>query len=163
MTVESDKDLAGQPRPEMNDEELLALMRSFDDPVYTEAPPTFDRVRAERKFAALVGEILLEFGLVGRCETGVYIQDASFHGSISVPFGSGRGQPLPKILVSNFGDLATVFDEGGILTTKTLAEVVAVLEDSGYTYVPERLLRLPYTGTSPGLIQTWAHRYFDWI
>jgi len=145
----------------MNDGELLTLLKELDDPAHAEAPPGFDRASAERRFAALVGEILLRFGTVGRCETGIYIQDASFHGNVSLPFGEGR--PSPELMVSNFGDLATVFDPAGILTRQSLAQVVAALEDSGYAYVPERLLRLPYTGTSPGGIETWAHRYFDWV
>ena len=59
--------------------DYLQLLKSHDDPRHGEQPPGFDRYAAEARFAKMAEEIVSAFP-GSRFETGVEIQDASFHG-----------------------------------------------------------------------------------
>jgi hypothetical protein len=141
--------------------DYLELLRRHDHPTHWEHPPGFDYRAATERFARFVDELSAELGAAPRVETGVHIQDASFHGQVFLPPPGGR-QAL--IRFSNFGDMATVSDDESV-PEATLAAVLGLLGKHGYVYVPGAVLAQPYTGSNPGVtgIDTWWIRYFDWV
>jgi hypothetical protein len=96
-----------------------------------------------------------------RCETGVYIQDASFHSEITLPLENGL---VACIRFSNFGDMVSVSD-GNPVPNATLQLLQELFLHHGYVYVPAAVLDAPYSGRNPGVtgIRTWWIRYFDWV
>jgi hypothetical protein len=91
-------------------------------------------------------------------ETGSLIQDASFHSQILLPSNP------PRIRFSNFGDMVSVRDEKSV-SPGFLAVIRRLCEQFGYVYIPEEVLKQPYTGKNPGVrgIRNWWTRYFDWV
>jgi len=100
-------------------------------------------------------------GVAPRAETGVHIQDASFHSQMFLPLPGDRHA---LIRFSNFGDMATVSDDEPV-PEPTMAVVRELLARHGHVYVPAAVLAQPYTGSNPGVtgIDTWWIRYFDWV
>ncbi|MDQ7824216.1 MAG: hypothetical protein RDV48_15545 [Candidatus Eremiobacteraeota bacterium] len=150
----------------MTREQYLDLLRNADNPDSGEYPPGFDREGAEKKFIKLAGKV--EELLATKCfsETGVYIQDASFHGEIVVPreFWNADGDGI-FIRVSNFGGFATVGCYSAEVPEKHLSLLIPVLEEMGYVYIPENILYELYTGGLPFREQgaSWWLRYFDYL
>lgn len=139
---------------------MRELLETYDDPVYAEQPPGFDRLGAEADFLVLVKALEAALGRELKAETADHIQDASFHGQVFVPGDGG----MVFLRCSNFGRMATVGPER-YLSSDELATIRAVLETLSYVFVPDDLLMQPYTGPNPGVtgIKNWYHRYFDWI
>lgn len=128
---------------------LLQLFKAHDDPRHSEHPPSFDFAAAEVRFTKMAEEILTAFP-GSRFETGVEIQDASFHGQIFVA-SAGR---FALVRVSNFGGFVTFFgDDDDCLGAKARERLLGVFAKHGYTFLPPEALALalasPYDGTCP--------------
>src|SRR6266511_269692 len=97
----------------------MHILEAVDGSEGWEYPPDFDYVAAERRFLELAQELHKAFDTECRIVSGAYIQDASFHGEISLPIDYFKRRPeWPKhvthisvLRVSNWGNLATVTDE----------------------------------------------------
>jgi hypothetical protein len=141
--------------------DYLELLWRHDHPTHWEYPPGFDYRAATERFARFVEELSAKLGVAPRVETGVHIQDASFHSQVFLPLPGGR---FALIRFSNFGDMATVSDDEPV-PDSTMAEVLELLAKHGYVYVPAAVLAGTYTGSNPGVtgIDTWWIRYFDWV
>ena len=141
--------------------DYLALLHQHDDPVRCECPPDFDRHAAELKFGEFLASLKPTLGKDLEFETGVVIQDASFHSQVFLPLAKGRHA---TIRFSNFGNMVTVSDDEPV-PEALLDSVVTLLTDHGYVYVPANILDRPYTGhnAARGEIRDWWIRYFDWL
>lgn len=137
------------------------LLASHDHPTHWEHPPGFDYQAAVARFVRFVADLSTALGQPVPSETGVHIQDASFHSQAFLPLPGGR-QGI--IRFSNFGDMATV-DDSEPLPEATMALVEELLARHGYTYIPAHVLDVDYTGNNPGVtgIQSWWIRYFDYV
>jgi hypothetical protein len=174
---------------------LRALLERLDDPVYAEYPggwAQWNQIEAEARFMLLVKTLAARLNcptsdrepshiprdphydrLRERTlfyETGTGIQDASFHGQILLPHSlltedALREDSLIRLRTSNFGRLATAYDDDALVRPDALSTIISVLEEQGYTYVPTVVLNEPYPGKNPGVcgFRTWGMRYFDWI
>lgn len=141
--------------------DYLELLRRYDHPTHWEHPPGFDYRQAEVRFARFVEDLSAASGVAPRVETGVHIQDASFHSQAFLPLADGR---FALIRFSNFGDMVTVGDDEPI-PEPTMHVIRELFSRHGYVYVPAVVLAEPYTGSNPGVtgIDTWWIRYFDWV
>jgi hypothetical protein len=141
--------------------DYLEILRRNDQPAHWDYPPGFDYHAATERFARFVEELSAKLGGALKAETGVHIQDASFHSQVFLPLPGGRHA---LIRFSNFGDMATVSDDDPV-PEPTMAVVLEMLAQHGYVYVPAAVLAQPYTGSNPGVtgIDTWWIRYFDWV
>ncbi len=83
------------------------LLATYDHPTHWEYPPGFDYMAATARFSEFLTALSAALGEPVTFESGVHIQDASFHSQIFLPLPNGR-QGL--IRFSNFGDMATVGD-----------------------------------------------------
>jgi hypothetical protein len=141
--------------------DYIAFFKAHDDPVYSEEPPSFDRDAAEARFTKMATAIVREFP-GSRFETGVEIQDASFHGQVFVT-SSGKSA---LIRVSNFGGFVTFFggDYDG-LGTDTRDKLLVTFAEIGYTFIPPDVLLAPYDGECRGVsgFRDWRYRFFEWI
>jgi hypothetical protein len=176
-----------------DDADLRAELERVDDPVYAEYPggwADWNQAEAEAQFRRLVETLAARLGCPVRerfpalndpdyarvrertlCyETGIFIQDASFHGQILVPRVFMTPEALQEdystcLRTSNFGHLATLYDDDTDVQPAARETIVRVVEELGYTYVPTRVLNRPYTGQNRGLdgFATWGARYFEWI
>jgi hypothetical protein len=137
------------------------LLRRHDHPTHWEYPPGFDYQRATARFAQFVKDLSAVMGIALHSETGIYIQDASFHSEITLPL---QDPLVAWIRFSNYGDMVTVSNDNPV-TEETLQVIQNLLAQHGYVYVPADVLHTPYTGTNPGVtgIDTWWIRYFDWV
>ncbi len=137
------------------------LLAKHDHPTHWEYPPGFDYEAATARFGKFVAALSAALGEPMTSETGVHIQDASFHSQVFLPLSGGR-QGL--IRFSNFSDMATVGD-GEPVPEPTMAVVLELLARHGYIYVPAALLDTDYTGSNPGVtgIRSWWIRYFDYV
>ena len=174
---------------------IRTLLERLDDPVYAVYPgggTQWNRKDAEARFLLLVKTLAAQLDcptsdrepshaprdphyirLWGRTlfyQTGRSIQDASFHGQILLPYSLLTKDALQvgsiiRLRTSNFGHLATAYDEDAMVRPDVLSIIISVLEEQGYTYVPTVVLNEPYSGKNPGLdgFRTWGKRYFDWI
>ena len=115
--------------------DYLQLLKSHDDPRHGEQPPGFDRYAAEARFAKMAEEIVSAFP-GSRFETGVEIQDASFHGQIFIA-SAGR---FALIRVSNFGGFVTFCgNDDDCLTTEArdgLLDTFAGMATRSYHLMP---------------------------
>jgi hypothetical protein len=137
-----------------------AILHEFDDRVYAEQPLGFDRAGAERRFRDIHLELEKALGMPLEAETGVYIQDASFHSQIRLGIFDDE---IVVIRFSNFGEMIAISGESSLPET-LLKRVTEFLGDRGYIHIPESALG-DYTGTNPGVdgISSWWIRYFDWL
>jgi hypothetical protein len=142
-----------------------ALLEQLDDAEHAEAPPNWDRQAAEARFVALAPALEQRLGYPCPYETGALIQDASFHGEISLPHDILTKNDGVTLRTSNFGRMAAIYGDETVVRPEALATVVATLEEHGYTYVPSAVLMAPYTGKDPGVegFTTWMDRFFDWV
>lgn len=174
----------------MEQDALRSLLERFDDPVFAEYPggrTRWNQHAAEVRFLTLVKALEARLGCPslpepfsgdgdpGRervreqtllYETGKHIQDASFHGQILLP-RSLLTEPdyHLSLRTSNFGQLATVYDDDTLVRPQVLSTMRIVLDELGYLYVPTAVLVVSYTGRNPGVsgFRNWGMRYFDWI
>lgn len=177
----------------MDDAALFVVLQRLDDPVYAEYPggwAHWDQAAAEARFLRLVDTLATRLECPARqgipfshdqgydhvrehtlCyETGVYIQDASFHGDVLLPQSLLTAEALAAgsfvgLRTSNFGHLATLYDDDTAVRPDAHAIIVGALEELSYIYIPSRILNQPYSGQNHGVtgFSTWGSRYFNYI
>jgi hypothetical protein len=144
---------------------MVSVLRGFDDPAHAEAPADFDYVEAKQRFLELAQAVNRLVG--AECDVDVWpgIQDASHHGEIVLPSSATTAPERAVIRVSNFGGLATFFDEtNDVVKPDLLPRLIRVIERAGYRYVAPALLARRYDGRLPrDRIPTWGTRYFDYL
>jgi hypothetical protein len=144
----------------VKDEEIQALLRKIDDPVWWEYPPGFAHQEASTRFRNFVCQLEQTLGIALETETGAAIQDASFHSQVRIP----SQDSVVTLRFSNFGEMVALSEEESVAAdvVDTIRRLALLL---GYVYVPTRLLTTPYTGKNPGVtgIEDWWTRYFDWV
>ena len=141
--------------------DYIQLFKAHDDPGHSEHPRGFDYAAAEVRFTKMAEEILSAFS-GSRFETGVEIQDASFHGQIFV----ASADRFALVRVSNFGGFVTFFgDDDDCLSAEARERLLGAFAKHGYTFSPPEALAAPYDGTCSGVsgFPDWGYRYFEWI
>ena len=144
-------------------EDYYSIILRYDSDGW-EYPEDFDYAEEQRFFFEAKDE--LESLLVEKLdfETGVNIQDASYHSMIKISdkflFREGI---CAQIRFSNFGKMISFLNENCI-NEEIKADMVECLAVLGYTYIPEGVLRVRYAGKNSRAsgIDSWWHRYFDW-
>ncbi|HYF37905.1 MAG TPA: hypothetical protein VD994_21565 [Prosthecobacter sp.] len=141
----------------------LQLLRDADDPRRAEAPSGFDRRAAEARFAKMAEMIVAAFP-ESTFETGKAVQDAAFHGQVRLVLGRGC-QEHALIRASNFGGFVAIHDDAHSLSREQRHWLLTLFPDQGYTFIPEKVLALPYDGGNPDLraLPDWWERYFEWL
>jgi hypothetical protein len=141
--------------------DYLQLLRENDDPTQWEYPRDFDYHLATTEFAKFADELSMAQGVALKTETGVIIQDNSFHSQICIPLPGDRSAVNR---FSNFGKMVTVSEDESV-PKEMLSTMKELFSRHGYVYVPASILDQPYTGRNPGVtgIRTWWIRYFDWV
>ena len=140
-------------------------MLSFDDPAHAEMPPGFDWQTADSHFVAFAKYLNAVLRTECLFKSGVYIQDASFHGNIVLSPDLLKEKYTAGVRVSNFGNFCTVYDDDSVVKINALRAIKETTEDYGYVYLPTHVLDLPYTGINIGVtgFDSWGRRFFDWI
>ena len=140
--------------------DYLKLLKAHDDPLQSEYPSGFDYPIAKVQFIKMAEEIVSAFP-GSRFETGMEIQDASFHGQIFI-VSSGK---FALVRVSNFGHFVTFFDDDDCLATEARDRLLGTFAAHGYTFIPPDVLSTPYDGACRGVsgFRDWGYRYFEWI
>ena len=136
--------------------DYIDILRSQDDPNHVEWPECFNWLEAGEKAAQFAMRLSDVLGSPVEVETGDKVQDANFHTQLWVPTAGGI-----EVRFSNFGDLVSVRPVEH-LPNKFLARIVALLSDAGYVYIPADVLERRYDGPIPH-IDSWYHRFFDWL
>jgi len=149
----------------MDTQPARALLQDLDDPIRAEAPAHWDRRAAEATFVALARALEQRLGYPCAYETGSSIQDASFHGQIRLPREVLTDEYIVQLRASNFGHLATIYDDDTVVERDARATIVSTLDEFGYVYIPSDVVNAPYTGRNRGVsgFRTWGERFFDWI
>lgn len=131
-----------------------ALLADLDDPDHLEYPPQFDYLAAQQRFESFISEIQHQTGMAFVKETGVSIQDATFHSQAILPGGILR--------FSNFGNLIALAP--GHQVPSDLMETLQFLApDFDYRLVQTELLQHKYDGAAAADIRDWWTRFFDWL
>ncbi|MCC6820905.1 MAG: hypothetical protein V9H26_10925 [Verrucomicrobiota bacterium] len=138
---------------------FLEILKSFDDSEHAEYPVGFVHEAAWSKFEKLAQEVCPQYP-GSEFETGLRIQDASFHGQIMLKVRGG----IAVIRASNFGNLITILDEDSLLENLSMTRLKRIFEKFGYTFVPSEILELDYTGKNGGVngFRSWRLRFFDY-
>jgi len=141
--------------------DVLSLLKEHDDPVYWEHPPGFDYRIEQERLLSFVDEFAKALKITPKVETGICIQDASFHSQIIFAVGFAR---FHSLRFSNFGSFITISDDEDV-PDEMLVSIKQLAENYGYTYIPCQLLDANYTGNNPGVtgIDTWWIRFFDYV
>lgn len=139
------------------------LMHTSDDSECGEMPPGWDGIAARKKFSRLVSA--LEQRLNCRLEQDKQIEDAGHHGAAFLPPQLLAEDYTTSIRASNFGNLATIWDEGTVVQMPYLKIIWQALEEFGYVYVPSNVLHRPYDGRNPYIRSgsLWGDRFFDYL
>jgi hypothetical protein len=158
----------------MDDAEYLRLLEAHDDLRGWYGPVDYNYEAAEQRFLEFARELQASFDVECRVESGQKIQDATFLGQIDLPpevFNrADRVYDPVAIRVSNWGNFAAVGDESA-LEPAWLDQIKALLERSGYVYIPSSVLARTYRrGRLRGWARphmsarrpTWWDRYFDY-
>ncbi len=144
-------------------EEYLDILRASDDHAGCEFPTGFDYEEARRRAVLLANRLERKIGMPCKLETGSYIQDASFHSMIVLPTPDAPDSFQSTLRLSNFGDLATISDEGSVDPVH-LHIVTSCLAELGYQYIPLDVLQEKYDGENRVLRGvSWWIRYFDYL
>lgn len=136
-----------------------ALLYKHDHPTRLECPFWFSRRLAEKRLEAVHRALADGLDDPVEAESGVQIQDASFHGEIRLGVFDGE---IVVIRFSNFGQMVAVSGEDCI-SGAMLDQIKAIFAEHGYVYVPLGELGA-YAGRNRGIdgIESWWDRYFDW-
>jgi hypothetical protein len=107
-----------------------------------------------------------------------YVEDASFHASITVPAEATESGECITVTISNFGEMAApALGVPGSYTAEEVeilfhphdrARVEGALQELGYVVVSEVLLWARYDGASMlnrfgEYPTTWWHRFFSYL
>lgn len=139
----------------------MALLNEYDDPVLWEYPAGFDYRFEQDRFQNFAREFSIALNLTPKIETGICIQDASFHSQLIFPVGLAR---FHLLRFSNFGSFLTINDDED-LPDEIFATILRLAKEFKYTYIPYRYLDANYNGANPGVtgIDSWWVRYFDYV
>jgi hypothetical protein len=138
--------------------DYMGLLRQSDDPVHYDAPPDLDLEAAESRMRAFAHALSIALGVSLRTESGVLLQDANYHGEVFLP---STGAIESSIRFSNFGNLVTIFRTEDV-RSDWVNVITDLIEEHGYSYVPEAVLQQSYTGRNKGIsgVKDWFQRYF---
>ena len=148
-----------------NLEDYDGLLRKYDDSHFIEYPAGFDLIAAQQRFSRLAQAMAEEIGTDLSVESGVAIQDASYHGEISLPDRlKSDPETVVAVRISNFGSFASITGEEA-LASGVSERLLSLLSRHGYTFVPEWALDRDYDGSIPATIgiRTWWIRFFDYL
>ncbi|MDB5033583.1 MAG: hypothetical protein JWQ98_824 [Chlorobi bacterium] len=138
------------------DEDYPALFMKYDDPVHLEFPRGFDRADANARFNEFAAELSRRSHAEYETETGLYIQDASFHSQIHLPDG--------RLRFSSFGEMIAFTPDHEV--PPPLVDIIRDLaRERGYLLVPTEVLETSYVNVKPAFsgIESWWIRFFDWL
>ena len=136
--------------------QALQMFESLDDPNNIEYPKNFDYVEETGRFTAFVKDLEEATGKKLEKESGVYIQDASFHSQARI------GEAWLRF--SNFGSMIALFPENAVS-----AEVLCTIKElgtlHGFVVIPEKYMEIEYSGAASSCsgIRDWGIRFFDWL
>lgn len=138
----------------MTDGEFRELFKKLDA-----AEPAEDAGSVTKllRLAAALNE--WDYPCVTRIECGYPVQDAPYVGDITLVLSNHRGMWEVTVRPSEIGELVAIIDPHGAIDLKRERELKAIFEDSGYVYVPARLLQERRPGGEGG---TWFERFFQW-
>lgn len=111
----------------MERDALRALLERLDDAEHAEALDTWNRSAAEAHFVGLATALEQHLGYPCPSETGVLVQDASFHGQIFLPREILSKDERVSLRASNFDRLATVYDDETVVQPAALTAIVTTL------------------------------------
>ena len=140
---------------------ITELLERNDDPERWEYPLGFDYKAEQTRFLEFAAAFASDLKLNPKIETGLCIQDASFHSQMIFPVGLAT---FHSLRFSNFASLITINDDED-LPEEMLATTLRLADEFAYSYVPYRYLDADYTGVNPGVtgIDSWWVRYFDYV
>ncbi|MEV7236564.1 hypothetical protein AB0N06_22015 [Streptomyces sp. NPDC051020] len=162
----------------LDDQSAWALLRQLDDPDHMEFPHGYDHAAVRARFDQLAA--CLDQQLQCTCTVDRQVQDASHHGTISIPVTATASGDHITVTVSNFGNLAAVTlgnpgsydedEERELFQATDRHRVDNELEALGYITISEHLLWTRYDGVSdlvsyypPEHPPTWWTRFFDYL
>jgi hypothetical protein len=139
----------------------VELLKINDDPERWECPLGFDYNLERQRFLQFAAAFSDALSISPKIETGVCIQDASFHSQLIFPVGLATYHSLR---FSNFGSFVTINDDENV-PDDMLSTTLELAVRFGYTYIPHKYLSTVYTGSNPGVtgIDSWWMRYFDYV
>jgi hypothetical protein len=160
--------------------EIVALLHEHDDPDRLEQPAGFQYDREQARFASLVTELEHRFTCSCEAEAGLWVQDASYLGQLTIPTDATASKVPIFVRVSNFGHLALVgvarpgcYDDRetlALIAPEDLRQVIDAITYLGYVPLFEDVLNERYDGMSEALKRsfstypaTWFTRYFDYL
>ena len=155
-----------------DEQHLWALLRELDSSGDAEFPDAYDHAAARTRFNQLVSDIDTQFACVTNVERDA--QEASYHGRITIPADATTSADFITIIVSNFGDLATVtlgnpmsYDKEEtdyLLDPIDHSQITNILSRLGYITVPEHLTWADYDGVMNlrSHARSWFDRFFFW-
>ncbi len=153
-------------------EHLWTLLRELDASGDVEFPRGFNATAARARFNELAADIDREFACT--CTVERDVQEASYHGRITIPTAATTSADFITVIVSNFGDLAVVtlgnpmsYDEEEteyLLDSTDLGRITDILSGLGYITVPEHLTWADYDGVLSlrSHARSWFDRFFFW-
>ncbi|MGW7064009.1 hypothetical protein ACWGHM_36670 [Streptomyces sp. NPDC054904] len=156
----------------VDDQRLLALLRSLDDPDHWEFPRGYDHAATRTRLNRLAA--LLDQTFDCTCSVDRGVQDASFHGDIAIPAAATKSGDLVVVRLSNFGSLITA-SAGGVagdttdpaagLHDEDRSRIEAAAATLGCILIPRRVLRKRYDGPTEmdDWQHLWWHRFFDYM
>ncbi|WP_058043845.1 hypothetical protein [Streptomyces roseifaciens] len=151
---------------------LWTLLRELDESDDAEFPRDYDHATARARFNRLVADIDEQFACTSTVERDV--QEASYHGRITIPVAATASADFITIIVSNFGDLAVItlgnpmsYDKeetGYLLDLNDHRRINGVLSGLGYITIPEHLAWANYDGVMNlrSHATSWFDRFFFW-
>lgn len=162
----------------LDDRSAWTLLRRLDDPDHMEFPRSCDHAAVRARFGQLAARLDQQFQCT--CTVDRYVQDASHHGTITIPETATASGDHITVTVSNFGNLTAVTlgnpgsydedEEREFFQTADRHRVDNELEALGYVTISEHLLWTRYDGVSdlvsyypPEHPPTWWTRFFDYL
>ncbi|WP_405006938.1 hypothetical protein OHV13_25200 [Kitasatospora purpeofusca] len=150
----------------------MDLLRELDGSGDAEFPRGYNHTATRTRFNKLAADINRQFS----CTCGVErdVQEASYHGRITLPVAATASADFITIIVSNFGDLAVVTLGNPMSYDKQETEylldpadhnrITDILSGLGYITVPEHLTWADYDGVMNlrSHARSWFDRFFFW-
>ncbi|MFC9325545.1 hypothetical protein [Kitasatospora sp. NPDC057015] len=155
-----------------DEQHLWALLRDLDRSGGAEFPAGYDHAATRRRFDQLVADIDTLFSCVSKVERDA--PETSYHGWIIIPVNATVSADFITVIVSNFGDLATVtlgnpvsYDQEETdypFDSTDHGRITEVLTGLGYITVPEHLAWADYDGVMNlrSHARSWFDRFFFW-
>lgn len=133
------------------------MLESLRDPKNVlEEGPGSDRFKSFVVDVETVAMIIIRMSYPG-CRLDLSIQDAGYFAAIDLNACSGV---LTELRFSLFGKLVTITNDWSLLFGY-LTDMVAVLEEYGFTYISETILGEKFCNRQR-FNEDWFHSYFDY-